>query len=59
MHTHEAGSLHADAREPGGSPVTAPADVNALDAAVWSSNVTRSDAGVLTVAGVSAADLAR
>jgi diaminopimelate decarboxylase len=38
--------------------VSAPVDVNALDAAVWSSNVTRSDAGVLTVAGVSATDLA-
>jgi diaminopimelate decarboxylase len=59
VHTHEAGSLHADAREPGSALATAPADVNALDAAVWSSNVTRSDAGVLTVAGVSAADLAR
>ena len=59
MHTHEAGSLHADAREPGSLPISAPADVNALDAAVWSSNVTRSGAGVLTVAGVSAADLAR
>jgi diaminopimelate decarboxylase len=59
VHTHEAGSLHADAREPGSPAVTAPADVNALDAAVWSANVTRSDAGVLTVAGVSAGDLAR
>jgi diaminopimelate decarboxylase len=35
-----------------------PADLNALAASVWSSNVTRSDAGVLTVAGVAAGDIA-
>jgi diaminopimelate decarboxylase len=37
----------------------APVDVNALDATVWSSNVSRSDAGVLTIAGIAATDLAR
>jgi len=59
VHTHEAGSLHADAREPGSAPLTAPADVNALNPTIWSSNVTRSDAGVLTIAGVAATELAR
>ncbi len=59
VHSHVAGALHADAREPITPPPVAPADVNALDATVWSSNVTRSDAGVLTIAGVAATDLAR
>ncbi|HTC69000.1 MAG TPA: diaminopimelate decarboxylase [Acidothermaceae bacterium] len=59
MHSHVAGALHADAREPLTPPPVAPADVNALDATVWSQNVSRSDAGVLTIAGVAATDLAR
>ena len=59
MHSHVAGALHADAREPITPPAVAPADVNALDATVWSSNITRSDAGVLTIAGIAATDLAR
>jgi diaminopimelate decarboxylase len=56
VHTHEAGALHADA---GAHTVQAPADVNALAAAVWSSNVTRSRAGVLTISGIAATELAR
>src|SRR5665213_2114498 len=36
----------------------APSDLNALAPSVWSSNVRRSDAGVLTVAGVAADDIA-
>jgi diaminopimelate decarboxylase len=59
VHSHVAGALHADAREPLAAPAAAPSDVNALDATVWSSNVTRSDAGVLTIAGVAATNLAR
>jgi diaminopimelate decarboxylase len=59
VHSHVAGALHADAREPVSPTLLAPADVNALDATVWSSNVTRSDAGVLTIAGIAATDLAR
>ena len=59
MHTHEAGALHADVRDLGTQPTRAPADLNALAASVWSSNVTRSDAGVLTVAGVAATDIAK
>jgi diaminopimelate decarboxylase len=59
MHTHEAGALHADVRETASGALRAPADVNALAPAVWASNVTRSDAGVLTVAGVPAIALAR
>jgi len=59
VHTHEAGALHADAREAGAQSLRPPADVNALAAAVWSSNVTRSPAGVLTVAGIAATELAR
>jgi diaminopimelate decarboxylase len=59
VHSHVAGALHADAREPLTPPPVAPADVNALDATVWSQNVSRSDAGVLTIAGVAATDLAR
>ncbi|MDQ1487359.1 MAG: diaminopimelate decarboxylase [Actinomycetota bacterium] len=58
MHTHEAGALHADVRDLGTQPMRPPADLNALAASVWSSNVTRSDAGVLTVAGVAAGDIA-
>jgi diaminopimelate decarboxylase len=59
MHTHEAGALHADVRDLGNQPTRAPADLNALAPSVWSSNVTRSDAGVLTIAGVAATDIAR
>ncbi|MDQ1494764.1 MAG: diaminopimelate decarboxylase, partial [Actinomycetota bacterium] len=59
MHTHEAGALHADVRDLGTQPTRAPADLNALAPSVWSSNVTRSDAGVLTVAGVAATDIAK
>src|SRR5450755_3958631 len=59
VRTHEAGALHADAREPVSPSMLAPVDVNALDATVWSSNVSRSDAGVLTIAGIAATDLAR
>jgi diaminopimelate decarboxylase len=59
VHTHEAGALHADVRDLGTQPTRAPADLNALAPSVWSSNVIRSDAGVLTVAGVAATDIAK
>ncbi|MGH8888224.1 MAG: diaminopimelate decarboxylase [Acidothermaceae bacterium] len=58
MHTHEAGALHADVRELGAQTIQPPADLNALAASVWSSNVTRSDDGELSVAGVTATQLA-
>jgi diaminopimelate decarboxylase len=51
--------LHADVREFGAQPIRPPADLNALAPALWARNVTRSDAGVLTVAGVAADDIAR
>jgi diaminopimelate decarboxylase len=58
MRAHEAGALHADGY---GSPawLSVPSDVNALVPSLWSSSVGRGRDGVLTVAGVSVADLAR
>jgi diaminopimelate decarboxylase len=58
MHTHEAGALHADVRELGSQILQPPADLNALAPNVWSSTVTRSQAGVLTVAGIPVTSLA-
>ena len=57
-HMHVAGSIHADvlSRAPGWLGV--PADVNELLPSLWSRNVTKDAAGVLTVAGLSVADIA-
>jgi diaminopimelate decarboxylase len=58
MHTHEAGALHADVREPGAQPLQPPSDLNELPSNVWAKNVTRADDGGLVVAGVAATDIA-
>ncbi|HET9128968.1 MAG TPA: diaminopimelate decarboxylase [Propionibacteriaceae bacterium] len=50
-HMHVAGAIHADAVQAGPQWLTRPADVNALDRAVWSSTVTRGDDGALRVGG--------
>jgi diaminopimelate decarboxylase len=51
--------MHADVREFGAQALQPPPDLNALAPSVWASNVTRSDAGVLTVAGIAADEIAR
>jgi len=58
VHTHEAGALHADVREIGAQAVQPPSDLNFLAPSVWSSNVSRSHDGVLSVAGIAVNDLA-
>jgi diaminopimelate decarboxylase len=55
---HVAGSIHADAMAASPKWLTRPADVNALDAALWPTGTVRSEAGELTVAGHSASALA-
>ena len=57
-HTHVAGSIHADAtsRAPGWLPL--PADVNSLLPRLWSAGVSKDDAGMLRIAGVSVEELA-
>ncbi len=56
-HMHVAGSLHADAISITPHWLQTPEDMNALDMRLWSSNVTRSDDGVLNLAGVDVTDL--
>jgi diaminopimelate decarboxylase len=56
MHSHEAGSLHADVLDQ--PPLRAPHDPNELSK-VWSSEVGRSPQGELTIAGVGVRELAR
>ncbi|GAA2106006.1 diaminopimelate decarboxylase [Microlunatus panaciterrae] len=57
-HSHVAGSIHADvaSRAPGWLAV--PEDVNALMPRLWSANVSKSESGVLQVAGVDVARIA-
>ncbi|HEV2929186.1 MAG TPA: diaminopimelate decarboxylase, partial [Propionibacteriaceae bacterium] len=57
-HSHVAGSIHADvtARAPGW--LSTPTDVNALLSRLWSEGVGKDDRGVLTVAGLSAIEIA-
>jgi diaminopimelate decarboxylase len=57
-HTHVAGSIHADATSRAPAWLTLPSDVNALLPKLWSAGVSKDDAGVLQVAGVSAERLA-
>ncbi|MGQ0623695.1 MAG: diaminopimelate decarboxylase [Sporichthyaceae bacterium] len=54
---HPAGPRHADGPGPDhlGAP---PADLNALDLAVWPANLTRGPDGVVTIAGLDVRDLA-
>ena len=57
-HSHVAGSIHADvtARAPGW--LSNPTDVNALLSRLWSEGVGKDERGVLTVAGLSAIEIA-
>ena len=57
MRAHEAGALHADGYL-GPSWLRAPQDVNALVPELWAGSVQRAAGGVLTVGGVSVADIA-
>lgn len=57
-HTHIAGSIHADAMALGPQWLVAPADVNELNPALWSENVTRRADGELAVGGVGVKELA-
>ena len=59
MRAHEAGALHAEAGGRGPTWLQAPGDTHALVPRLWPRNVRKSDAGVLSVAGVSVIDLAR
>ncbi|MEU7279547.1 diaminopimelate decarboxylase [Streptomyces sp. NPDC045431] len=54
---HPAGPRHADVL-PEGHYTAPPADLNRLDAKVWSRTVTRDDEGVLTVGGIPVTTLA-
>ncbi|MCZ7416523.1 MULTISPECIES: diaminopimelate decarboxylase [unclassified Streptomyces] len=54
---HPAGPRHADVL-PEGHYMPPPADLNALDAHIWSRTTTRDERGVLTVGGTSVLDLA-
>ncbi|MGA4507298.1 diaminopimelate decarboxylase [Propionibacteriaceae bacterium G1746] len=56
-HTHVAGAIHADVSSPGPQWLQRPADVNALDPALWSETVRRDHDGVLSVGGQRADDL--
>jgi diaminopimelate decarboxylase len=57
MRAHEAGALHADGYR-GPTWLQKPQDVNALHPSLWAASVGRSRDGVLSVGGVSVADLA-
>lgn len=57
--THEAGALHADVGFRGPAWLRPPEDPNALHPGLWPRNVTKNDAGVLTVAGVEVTELAQ
>ena len=59
MRAHEAGALHAEAVGRGPSWLLAPGDSDPLVPRLWPRNARKSDAGVLSVAGVSVIDLAR
>nr|MDQ3308264.1 diaminopimelate decarboxylase [Actinomycetota bacterium] len=58
MRAHEAGALHAEAGGRGPSWLRPPTDPNTLVTHLWPRHVTKSDAGMLLVAGVSVAELA-
>jgi diaminopimelate decarboxylase len=54
---HPAGPRHGDVL-PEGHPTAPPADLDAVDPAIWARNVARGPRGVLTVAGLDVRDLA-
>ena len=56
-HMHVAGSLHADAISIKPHWLHRPEDINALDARLWSTNVSRGDDGALNIAGLGVVDL--
>ncbi len=56
-HMHIAGSLHADAMTLKPQWLLRPEDNNALDARLWSTNVTRGDDGVVVLAGLGVDEL--
>ena len=58
-HMHVAGSIHADAVAQGPHWLVRPDDVNLLDTRLWSSTVTRSDLGVVTVGGLGVDEIVR
>ena len=58
MRAHEAGALHAEVGHRGPAWLRTPENVNALLPQLWPRTVTRDDAGVLTVGGVSVHELA-
>ncbi len=58
MRAHEAGTLHAEAGARRPAWLKPPADANALVTRLWPRHVTKSEDGMLFVAGVSVADLA-
>jgi diaminopimelate decarboxylase len=57
MRAHEAGALHGQSGDRGPAWLRTPDDVNELESALWSRNVSKVD-GVLQVAGASARELA-
>ena len=57
-HTHVAGSIHADSTARVPSWLSLPSDVNTLLPSLWSTGVRKDESGVLTVAGLSAVDIA-
>jgi diaminopimelate decarboxylase len=59
IHTHVAGSIHADSAAYPPSWLSMPNDVNALLPSLWSSGVRKDQNGVLNVAGRSVLEIAR
>ena len=57
-HTHVAASIHADSTARVPSWLSLPSDVNTLLPSLWSTGVSKDESGLLTVAGLSAVDIA-
>src|SRR4029453_10576837 len=57
-HTHVAGSIHADSAARAPSWLSIPSDVNALLQSLGSTGIRKDESGVLTVAGLSAVEIA-
>src|SRR4029450_3859227 len=57
-HTHVAGSIHADSAARAPSWLTLPSDLTALLQSLWSPGIRKDESGVLTVAGLSAVEIA-